>query len=102
MQVEGDGRAFRALGLAPLAVLPGISAAGIGGGLIRKALARARRLGEELVFVLGAPAYYGASASGRDRGAVRLALCRASSDGAEPRRSRCGAGPGRFAGLQRF
>ena len=58
MLVEGGGRRFRALGLAPLAVLPERQRADIGGALVRNALARAHRLGEQLVFVLGAPAYY--------------------------------------------
>ena len=59
MRVAGDGRAFQALGLAPVAVLPERHRGGIGSGLIRAALAIARRNGEELVFVLGYPAYYG-------------------------------------------
>ena len=58
MEVAGDGRSFRALGLAPVAVLPERHHAGIGSRLIREALAIARGNGEELVFVLGAPAYY--------------------------------------------
>ena len=59
MRVAGDGRAFRALGLAPVAVLPECQHEGIGSGLIREALAIARRSREDLVFVLGDPAYYG-------------------------------------------
>jgi len=59
MQVKGDGRSFRTLGLAPLAVQPERQHGGIGSRLIREALAIARGNGEELVFVLGAPAYYG-------------------------------------------
>jgi putative acetyltransferase len=58
MRVTGEDRMFRALGLAPVAVLPGHQGAGIGARLIEGALAIARATGEELVFVLGEPAYY--------------------------------------------
>lgn len=59
MRVEGDGRVWRALGLAPIGVLPGYQGSGIGGALIEAALAIARASGEELVFLLGEPDYYG-------------------------------------------
>lgn len=49
---------FRALGLAPLAVLPRRQREGIGGALVREGLARAGALGWDAVFVLGEPAYY--------------------------------------------
>ena len=58
MRVEGDGRTFRALGLAPVAVLPARQGSGIGGALIRQALEQARRAGEELIFLVGEPDYY--------------------------------------------
>jgi putative acetyltransferase len=58
MDVSGDGRAFRALGLGPVGVLPGAQGSGVGSALIRAALAIAGALGEELVFVLGEPDYY--------------------------------------------
>ena len=58
MKVEGDGRAFRAVGLAPVAVLPPRQTAGIGSRLIRDALERLRALGEELVFLVGEPGFY--------------------------------------------
>jgi len=58
MRVEGDGRAFRALGLAPVAVLRQRQRRGIGGRLIERALAIARDKGEEIVFVVGEPDYY--------------------------------------------
>lgn len=58
MHVSGGGRIYRALGLAPVAVLPGFQGAGIGKKLIEGALAIARATGEELVFVLGEPDYY--------------------------------------------
>lgn len=49
---------FRALGLGPVAVVPGRQRAGIGSRLIREGLARARADGWEGVFVLGDPNYY--------------------------------------------
>ena len=58
MTVSGDDRGFRALGLAPIGVLPGFQGGGIGKALIGAALAIARATGEELVFVLGEPDYY--------------------------------------------
>ena len=58
MEVGGDGRRFRALGLAPVAVLPPRQRVGIGSELIRGALAIAGARGEEYVFVLGEPEYY--------------------------------------------
>ena len=58
MQVTGDGRPRRALGLAPVGVLPGFQGGGIGSALIEGALGVARAMGEELVFLLGEPDYY--------------------------------------------
>lgn len=58
MEVSAGGRAFRALGLGPVGVLPGAQGSGVGSELIRSALAIAGTLGEELVFVLGEPEYY--------------------------------------------
>ena len=59
----------RALGLAPVAVLPTCQGWGIGSGLIRAGLAACREAGCELVVVLGDPAFYSrfgfARASGR-------------------------------------
>ena len=48
----------RALGLAPVAVLPTFRRRGIAAGLIEAGLERAHLQGWELVFVLGDPAYY--------------------------------------------
>ena len=59
MAVEGDGRPWRALGLGPVAVLPHRRRGGIGGALIEASLELARQEGEEIVFLLGDPAYYG-------------------------------------------
>ena len=58
MKADGEGREFRALGLGPVAVLPERQRQGVGGMLIERGLSAARLLGEELVFVLGEPAYY--------------------------------------------
>jgi len=58
MRVSGDGRDYRALGLGPVAVLPGYQGGGIGAALVVGALAIARASGEELVFLLGEPDYY--------------------------------------------
>ena len=49
---------FRALGLAPVGVLPARQRNGIGSLLIRTGLAQARADGWQGVFVLGEPAYY--------------------------------------------
>lgn len=59
MQVSGDGRDWRAVGLGPVAVLPGLQRLGIGSALIRDSIAIATAGGEELVFVVGEPEYYG-------------------------------------------
>lgn len=58
MEVSGDGRTYRALGLGPVAVLPELQRQGIGSALIKRALERAEALGEELVFLVGEPEYY--------------------------------------------
>jgi putative acetyltransferase len=47
-----------ALQLSPLAVLPAWQRRGIGGALIREALARCHDLGVDAVFLLGHPGYY--------------------------------------------
>lgn len=53
------GAPFRALGLAPIAVLPQRQGSGIGSTLIREGLKRAALGSWQGVFVLGDPAYYG-------------------------------------------
>lgn len=49
---------IRALGLAPVAVLPSRQNEGVGSALIREGLARAGKKGWQAVFVLGDNAYY--------------------------------------------
>jgi len=49
---------FRALGLAPVSVMPDRQRSGIGSLLVRAGLERAELDGWEGVFVLGAPGYY--------------------------------------------
>jgi putative acetyltransferase len=49
---------LRAMGLAPLAVIPRRQRTGIGGELIRAGLEECRQLGVNAVFVVGHPSYY--------------------------------------------
>lgn len=49
---------FSAVALAPFAVHPAYQGQRVGGTLMRTAIARARLLGAEAIFVLGDPAYY--------------------------------------------
>ena len=49
---------FSAMALAPLAVHPAYQGQRVGGTLMRTAIARARLLGAEAIFVQGDPAYY--------------------------------------------
>jgi putative acetyltransferase len=58
MEVEGDGKPVRAVGLAPVAVIPDLQGKGIGAALIRAAIERSRAAGEQMMFVLGEPDYY--------------------------------------------
>jgi putative acetyltransferase len=59
MEITGeDGRVTPAVGLAPLAVLPGFQNQGIGSQLARAGLDELRRMGHRLVIVLGHANYY--------------------------------------------
>lgn len=49
----------RAIMLGPLAVEPALQGAGIGRALVRHGLAEAKRQGERICVVVGAPSYYG-------------------------------------------
>jgi putative acetyltransferase len=48
----------RAMGLAPVAVVPSSQREGVGSSLVYRGLAECRRLGGEVVVVLGHPSYY--------------------------------------------
>lgn len=56
--VEGVGLARQAMGLAPMAVLPGRQRRGVGSQLVRAGLEECRRMGCEFVVVLGHAGYY--------------------------------------------
>ncbi|HEV2708144.1 MAG TPA: N-acetyltransferase [Pyrinomonadaceae bacterium] len=58
VQLESEDSDFKALGLAPMAVLPAYQNQGIGSRLIREGLKECLRLGCRVVFVLGHPEYY--------------------------------------------
>ena len=58
VRVESETSAFSAMGLAPMAVLPEFQNQGIGSELVRRGLEECRRLGHEVVVVLGHPEYY--------------------------------------------
>ncbi len=60
------GSSRRAALLGPLCVLPGRQRQGIGGALVRAGLERLKTAGEDWVFVLGDPAYYGRFGFGAD------------------------------------
>lgn len=58
VSVESEDANFMALGLAPMAVLPGYQNQGIGSELVRRGLKECDRQGHDIVFVLGHPNYY--------------------------------------------
>ena len=58
VSVESGKRVFMALGLAPMAVVPHRQRCGIGSRLVREGLKACRRLGHDVVFVVGHPEYY--------------------------------------------
>jgi putative acetyltransferase len=58
LDVRAGSEALRTVALAPVAVAPGHQQQGIGGALIRHAHTCLRDEGEDLVVVLGHPAYY--------------------------------------------
>ena len=106
MRANGSGRDLRALGLAPVAVLPARQRSGIGGALIVDALALAEQDGEEIVFVLGDPDYYGrfgfsapAAAPFRSPYAGPHLMARWLNGGERPASGRADYAPA-FAGLE--
>lgn len=58
VSIETGSGDFTAMGLAPMAVLPELQNQGIGSRLVREGLIECRRLGENIVVVLGHPNYY--------------------------------------------
>lgn len=58
VQIESRAMAIRALGLAPMAVLPEYQRRGIGSELVRRGLEMCRASGQDAVVVVGHPTYY--------------------------------------------
>jgi putative acetyltransferase len=58
VKVESKHSSFDAIALAPMSVLPASQRQGIGSQLVRAGLEECRRLGCEVVVVLGHPEYY--------------------------------------------
>jgi putative acetyltransferase len=56
--VDDGGNVAAAVSLGPVAVLPDEQRRGVGQMMIRDGIARLRRVGETLIFVLGDPQYY--------------------------------------------
>lgn len=58
VSIEPEDSPFAAMGLAPMAVLPGHQRRGVGSALVRAGLEECRRIGHNVVVVLGHPEYY--------------------------------------------
>jgi putative acetyltransferase len=58
VKIETEHSSFDAIALAPMAVLPTYQRKGIGSQLVHAGLEERRRIGHELVVVLGHPNYY--------------------------------------------
>ena len=56
--IEGTGDTIKGMGLAPMAVLPGLQNQGIGSALVKKGLSVLRERNYPFVIVLGHPDYY--------------------------------------------
>ncbi|MFC1847296.1 GNAT family N-acetyltransferase [Chloroflexota bacterium] len=56
--IESESQSFDAAGLGPMAVLPLYQRKGVGSELVRAGLEECRRLGHEIVVILGHPEYY--------------------------------------------
>ncbi len=57
-KVESEPSDFEAISLGPIAVLPTFQRKGIGSELVRAGLEECRRLGQEIVVLVGHPDYY--------------------------------------------
>jgi putative acetyltransferase len=58
IHIETESRQIPAIALAPMAVLPEYQNQGIGSALVRHGLEECKRLGHQIVIVLGHPTYY--------------------------------------------
>ena len=58
LSIDAEGRAVRAVSLAPMAVSPKFQRQGIGSALVRRGLALCRERGKSVVVVVGHPEYY--------------------------------------------
>lgn len=58
VKVESEHSSFEAISLAPMAVLPAHQRKGIGSQMVRAGIEECRRLGHEVIVVLGHPDYY--------------------------------------------
>jgi putative acetyltransferase len=58
VEITSDKSSFEAVALAPMAVLPLLQNKGIGSQLVLAGLQECRRLGREIIVVLGHPNYY--------------------------------------------
>ena len=58
IHIESERARIPALALAPMAVLPALQGQGIGTELVREGVEACRRLGHDLVVVVGHPEYY--------------------------------------------
>ena len=56
--IESEGSSFKALSLAPMAVLPEYQRKGIGSQLVRAGIEECRRLGHDILVLVGHPEYY--------------------------------------------
>lgn len=56
--IEGDGKSVRAIGLAPMSVLPDRQKSGIGSLMVKTGLSELKKSGHRIVIVLGHPHYY--------------------------------------------
>ena len=58
VSIEPEDSSFKAMGLAPMAVLPEYQRRGVGSALVRAGLNGCRRIGRTAVVVVGHPEYY--------------------------------------------